>query len=97
MVEETQAWEGGLVAMSSFGFGGANMHLIMQGGARLRTLLQQAHNASSSDVSSESDEDTRGSGNIIPLAARSAEGLVYLAGVIMKARQYCSYLPTNIE
>lgn len=76
--DETIPFSGGLIALSSFGFGGANMHLVMEGkgGSRIKMLRD------SQDGSSE-DEQIQG---VIPLAARTADGLVYLAKIIKKVR-----------
>ena len=66
--------EGGLIALSSFGFGGANMHLVMDGhraGQRLQVVTVDSG-------------DTKRD-NTIPLAARTADGLAYLARIIIEA------------
>ena len=55
--DKTQPWDGGLIALSSFGFGGANMHMIMQGEAGQRIQLQQAI-TSGPAVSDDEDDET---------------------------------------
>lgn len=63
--------------MSSFGFGGANVHLVMEGTARSRcNLLVQK------DIYNSGDANV--APYAIPLAARSAAGLDYLVEVIHK-------------
>ena len=74
VVDTTRPFEGGLMALSSFGFGGANMHLVMDGhkaGQRLQLVTL--------DNADEHKDAT------IPLAARTADGLSYLANVILEA------------
>ena len=77
MLESTPI-DQGLVALSSFGFGGANMHMVMQSysGDRMQLL--------SADTSSDDDsvEQPAQIDNIVPLASRTAEGLAYLAKVV---------------
>ena len=60
------------MALSSFGFGGANMHAIMDGhrpGQRSQLVTVEAPAQPDS---------------IIPLAARTAQGLQFLANVIIE-------------
>ena len=80
--DETQPWDGGLVALSCFGFGGANMHMVMEGRATERVQLLQTDSSSDSSIA----EEPALSDNIIPLAARTSEGLAYLAKVINEVR-----------
>lgn len=37
VVSENQPWEGGLIGINSFGFGGANVHVILQSNPRRKT------------------------------------------------------------
>ena len=75
VVDTTRPFEGGLMALSSFGFGGANMHLVMDGhkaGQRLQLVTVDSGDAK---------RDTT-----IPLAARTADGLAYLARIVIEVQ-----------
>ena len=86
MHDETAPFEEGLIALSSFGFGGANMHMVLQGSPGQRLALLDQGNADKAE--SDDEDDVTGSkkpvGAAIPLAARTAQGLVYLAQVVKK-------------
>lgn len=88
MVDETQRWDGGYAAISSFGFGGANMHLVMKGRGGERIQLQTVVGGPSD--STDEDEDFSPEpgvdASITPLAARTPEGLVYLAKIVSEVR-----------
>lgn len=83
----------GLVALSSFGFGGANMHMVMQSysGDRMQLL--------SSDSSSEDSLplDSGPTDNIIPLASRTADGLAYLAKIVNEVSFLLGTTPQNVQ
>lgn len=85
VVDETQPFEGGTLAVSSFGFGGANFHMVLEGKGGQRIQIQQAED---SNLAASDDEEEIGgkstNDSVIPLASRTAEGLVYLAKVINK-------------
>lgn len=68
----------GLVALSSFGFGGANMHMVMQAysGDRMQLLSSDSSSEDSAPIENVPND------NITPLAARTADGLAYLAKVV---------------
>ena len=68
------------------------MHLVMQGEAGQRIQLQQA-SSDAPDTMEDEDSDTKSKDTIIPLASRTAEGLVYLAKVIKKVE--CSVFRTQ--
>ena len=84
--DETAPFEEGLIALSSFGFGGANMHMVLQGspGQRLALLDQGDANKAESDDEDDATGSKKPVGVAIPLAARTAQGLVYLAQVVKK-------------
>ena len=81
-MEKTTEFEGGIIALSSFGFGGSNVHFLLHGAARQRQVLPLA-DSSNSDNSSAAEFQ---SDNIIPLAARTPEGLADLAKAIGDVR-----------
>lgn len=65
------------------------MHLVMTGQARQRTELHQIGNSPSLLGLDDDDEDAHGNKPaqpVVPLAARTADGLVYLAQVVKKVR-----------
>ena len=75
VVDTTRPFEGGLMALSSFDFGGANLHLVMDGhkaGQRLQLVTVDSGDAK---------RDTT-----IPLAARTADGLAYLARIVIEVQ-----------
>lgn len=78
VVDTTRPFEGGYMALSSFGFGGANMHMVFsaKGGQRIN-LLQSDSSSSDGSVSEEAQPEI-----VTPLAARSSEGLAYLANIV---------------
>ena len=88
VVDKTQPFEGGLLAVSSFGFGGANFHMVLEGRGAQRVKIQQAEDSLKANASDDEDDVSARSAVsfIVPLAARTAEGLVYLAKVINKVR-----------
>lgn len=83
MVDATQPWQGGYAALSSFGFGGSNVHLLLHGrpGPKGQVISVTA------EVASLQPPSPAGSvqhpvdcfSGIVPLAARTAEGLEQLA------------------
>ena len=81
MVDETQPWEGGKVALSSFGFSGSNVHMVMEAPSKRRQALLQAAGPAAATV-------VEGAGpwkdGITPLAARTPEGLALLAKAILE-------------
>jgi hypothetical protein len=46
VVTEPTPFEGGIVAISNFGFGGTNVHLLIKGGSGRRTSFSNAGTAS---------------------------------------------------
>ena len=85
VVDETTPIRSGLMALSCFGFGGANFHMVVKGDAAQRVQLLQS-DGSSSDGSI--PEEPAPTDSIVPLAARTAEGLAYLAKVVTEVRTY---------
>lgn len=67
------------MALSCFGFGGANFHMVVKGDAAQRVQLLQSDSGSSDGSIAEEPAPTD---SIVPLAARTADGLAYLAKVI---------------
>ena len=66
------------MALSSFGFGGANMHMVFSGrGGQRINLLQSDSSSSDGSVSEDAPADV-----VTPLAARTSEGLAYLAKIV---------------
>ena len=89
VVDTTRPFEGGLLALSSFGFGGANMHMVMEGRGGSRINLVQTDSSSSSSDSASED----GAVDVVtPLAARTSEGLAYLAKIINEVMPSPLYL-----
>ncbi|EIE19942.1 hypothetical protein COCSUDRAFT_58179 [Coccomyxa subellipsoidea C-169] len=83
VVTETTPWEGGIVAQSNFGFGGTNVHLLVQGGPKPSLPLgfapstpdvSDGEGAALSDSQGDTDEEFSGYNGIIPLAARTQQG-----------------------
>ena len=70
-------WTGGYAALSSFGFGGSNVHLVMHGKAAARqpagTMI--AMTAEDASLSPRVAEAPLTRPETIPLAARTPEGL----------------------
>lgn len=93
VVDETQPFQGGLMALSNFGFGGANFHMVLRGQAAERAQLLLSDSSSSSGGSS-NGEPTIGD-NIVPLAARTAHGLAYLAKIINQVNCIPSTFPQH--
>ena len=76
-----------MVALSSFGFGGSNMHMVLEGdGSRGRVIAaantEVAPVASGSLGDSTELVDLPAAGSATPLAARTADGLAYLARTV---------------
>ena len=96
-MDKTQPYEGGLMAVSSFGFGGANFHMVLEGRGAQRVQIQQAENSLHANASDDEDDASAKSAVscAVPLAARTAEGLGYLARVVNKVLldsfPICSY------
>lgn len=66
------------MALSSFGFGGANMHMVFSGrGGQRINLLQSDGSSGDGSVSEEAATEI-----VTPLAARTSEGLAYLAKIV---------------
>ena len=80
-MDETQPWEGGKVALSSFGFSGSNVHMVMEAPSKRRQALLQATTQAAATA-------VEGAGTwkdgITPLAARTPEGLALLAKAILE-------------
>ena len=82
VVDTTRPFEGGYMALSSFGFGGANMHMVFSGrGGQRINLLQSDSSSSDGSVSEDAPADI-----VTPLAARTSAGLAYLAKIINEVR-----------
>ena len=78
VVDTTRPFEGGYMALSSFGFGGANMHMVFSGrGGQRINLLQSDSSSSDGSVSEDAAADV-----VTPLAARTSEGLAYLGKIV---------------
>ncbi|EIE19938.1 hypothetical protein COCSUDRAFT_44339 [Coccomyxa subellipsoidea C-169] len=94
VVTETTPWEGGIVAQSNFGFGGTNVHLLVQGGPKPSLPLgfapstpdvSDGEGAALSDSQGDTDEEVSGYNGIIPLAARTQQGFDALVKSIQAA------------
>ncbi|KAK9916399.1 hypothetical protein WJX75_002178 [Coccomyxa subellipsoidea] len=94
VVTETNPWEGGIVAQSNFGFGGTNVHLLVQGGpkpslppgfASSTPDISDGEGAMLSDSQGDTDEEVPGYNAIIPLAARTQQGFDALVKSIQAA------------
>ena len=87
VVDQNREFDGGLIALSSFGFGGSNMHMVMQGQKRdvpvSKNGLKQITDLNTHSVE---QPDSAATAVVTPLAARTAEGLSYLASVIREVR-----------
>ena len=76
-----------MVALSSFGFGGSNMHMVLEGDAS-RGRITAAADTRVASVASRSLGDSAelvdlpAPASATPLAARTAEGLAYLARTV---------------
>ena len=75
VVADNTPWHGGTAALSSFGFGGSNVHMLIRGSPP----------KSSSCVVDEVGEPEVGEATIIPLASRTSQGMNALAAAV-KAR-----------
>lgn len=95
VVDETEPFQGGLIGISSFGFGGANFHAVVEARAGQRIRLYEpapvaAPAAAPPPVSSSSGSDSGSEASdkpqmpMVPIVARTATGLAYLAKTIMK-------------
>lgn len=99
VVERNQEFDGGMVALSSFGFGGSNMHMVMEGdGSRGRVIAAADTKVAPVAPGSLGDSaelvDNPVAITATPLAARTAEGLAYLARTVAEVRSpvYCRSL-----
>lgn len=87
VVDQTRPWTGGFAALSSFGFGGSNVHLLMHRQANPnrvpRVISLRAEDASlTQDQGQQTDigqlSENGLSGELIPLAARTSQGIEVL-------------------
>lgn len=91
VVDKTQAVKPGLMALSCFGFGGANFHMVLKGDSGSRMQLLQSDSSSNGSTAG----DASASDNIVPLAARTADGLTYLAKVVKEVKP--GPIPPNLR
>jgi len=89
VVNTTRPWEGGYAALSSFGFGGSNVHLLMHGKpgthARAPPLISMAVEDASLTADGEATPAPPAGAALedaVPLAARTAEGMEKLVAAI---------------
>ena len=95
VVDATTAWTGGHAALSSFGFGGSNVHMLLHGRPRSRSVISlTANDASSVPVSprpAAAEPQPTGPdaiGDLIPLAARTSEGMAALITAIQVSKDH---------
>lgn len=84
MVDKSTAWEGGYAAISNFGFGGSNVHMLLHGkahqqGRRVISLTAEDASLAPAPMPLSNPTATSELDCIIPLAARTPDGMARLA------------------
>ena len=104
VVDAITAWTGGFAALSSFGFGGSNVHMLLHGRPRSRSVISLTANDASfvpmSPRPSAAEPQPTGPdaiGNMIPLAARTSEGMAALISAIQASTDHSCLLLINLE
>ena len=89
VVDSTRPWEGGYAALSSFGFGGSNVHLLMKGYPSPRAGAPPLISLTAEDASLAANGAAIPAPPVafaltdaLPLAARTAEGMEKLVAAI---------------
>lgn len=84
VVDENTPWDGGLFAVSSFGFGGSNVHTVLRGTGKERSQSLYSKPSPKNTGLLNGRREERDSADILPLAARSSEGLQAVAKLILE-------------
>ena len=83
------SWDGGYAALSSFGFGGSNVHLLMHGQSGTQSSAARVFSITAEDATLTQDMPEAASttpvvttGERIPIAARTPQGIHALTQAI---------------
>ena len=85
VITENLDWEGGLFAISSFGFGGTNVHAVLEGAIRSRpSAVKDGQHVKEDSICPPAQSNPNISELGLPLLARTAAGLNRLSELVSK-------------
>ena len=81
-MDKATPWQGGIAALSNFGFGGSNVHMLLSGKTRQRSQISISAESAGLAPQSPLAIAERNAYDTIPLATRTAEGMAELVQAI---------------